>query len=107
MEAIPRDLFFLEAGDVTGWLDRLEASDKPAYDAIIARLERLEDGNLGDYDWAGNVVELRFIRTGPGYRLYVGLDGDLAIILWAGIKKTQDADVKAANRLWKDYKDGK
>jgi len=107
VEAIPRDLFFFEAGGVPAWLDRLEESDKAGYDAIIVRLERLEDGNLGDYDWTGNVIELRFIRTGPGYRLYVGLDGDLAIILWAGIKKTQDADIKIANRLWKEYKHAK
>jgi putative addiction module killer protein len=105
VEARPRDILFFEAGRVSEWLDQLENSDQGAYDAIVARLERLEDGNLGDYDWTGNVIELRFIRTGPGYRLYVGLDGDLAIILWAGIKKTQDADVRIANRLWKEYKD--
>jgi putative addiction module killer protein len=65
----------------------------------------VEDGNLGDYKPAGNVLELRFLRTGPGYRLYVGIDGDLVIVLWAGVKKTQEADIKIANRLWKEYRD--
>jgi len=105
VDARPRDIFFFEAGGVFGWLDDLENTDAEAYDAIIARLERVEDGNLGDYKPAGNVLELRFLQTGPGYRLYFGIDGDLVIILWAGIKKTQEADIKTANRLWKEYND--
>lgn len=87
-------------------MDELEKSDNEAYDAIIARLERVEDGNLGDYKPAGDVLELRFLNTGPGYRLYFGIDGDLVIILWAGTKKTQDSDIKIAEKLWKEYKDG-
>lgn len=106
MEARPREIFFLESGRVPDWLDRLEHSDTDAYDAIIARLERAEDGNLGDYGPAGKVLELRFLKTGPGYRIYFGIDGDFIVILWAGVKKTQDADIKVAEKLWKEYKDG-
>jgi putative addiction module killer protein len=106
VEARPRDIYFLESGRVPEWLDALEASDVDAYDAIVARLERAEDGNLGDYDSAGKVLEFRFIKTGPGYRIYFGIDGDLIIILWAGVKKTQDSDIKIAEKLWKEYKNG-
>ena len=105
MEPRPRDIFFLESGGVAEWLDALEATDPASYDQIIARLERVEDGNFGDYGPAGNVLELRFLRTGPGYRVYFGLHDDLVILLRAGAKKTQQADIRIANKLWKEYKD--
>lgn len=105
MEVRPKDIHFLEAGGVVEWLDELEKRDTKSYDAIVARLERLEDGNFGDYGPAGNVLELRFRMTGPGYRLYFGLHDDIVIILMAGTKKTQDADIMLANRLWKEYND--
>lgn len=105
MEARPKDIHFLEAGGVPEWLDELEKKDAQSYDAIVARLERVEDGNFGDYGPAGNVLELRFIRTGPGYRLYFGLHDDIVIILRAGTKKTQSADIEIGNKLWKEYND--
>jgi putative addiction module killer protein len=106
VEAHPREIFFFEPGHVSEWLDELEEANQDAYDAIVSRLERVEEGNFGDYGPAGEVLELRFIRTGPGYRIYFGRDGDLVIILHAGIKKSQDADIKIANKLWRQYKDG-
>jgi len=105
LEARPRVILFFEAGRVPEWLDDLEQRDPEAYDAIVARLERVEDGNLGDYGPAGKVLELRFIRTGRGYRIYFGVQDDMVIILWAGTKKTQDADISVANRLSKEYND--
>jgi putative addiction module killer protein len=106
VEARPREILFYEAGRVPDWLERIEDTDEESYDAIVARLERAEEGNLGDYGPAGDVFEFRFIRTGPGYRLYFGMDGDLIIILWAGTKKTQGADIRMANELWQEYKNG-
>ena len=105
MEARRREILFLEAGGVTEWLEKLETKDVEAYDAIIARLERIEEGNLGDFGPAGKVLELRFIKTGPGYRIYFGEHNDIVIILKAGTKKTQDADIREANRLWQQYND--
>jgi putative addiction module killer protein len=107
VEARPREIVFLEAGGVPEWLDNLEITDQDAYDTIIARLERVEDGNFGDYGPVGKILELRFIKTGPGYRLYFGTHKDIVVILWAGIKKTQDSDIRIANKLWKEYNDGK
>jgi putative addiction module killer protein len=105
VEVRPKDILFLEAGGVTEWLDELEARDPESYDAIIARLERVEEGNYGDYGPAGKVLELRFLKAGPGYRLYFGEHNDIVVILKAGTKKTQDADIKVANNLWKEYND--
>jgi putative addiction module killer protein len=106
MEARPQEIYFLEAGGVDVWLDKLEDTDEAAHDAIVARLERVEDGNFGDSGPAGSVKELRF-HIGPGYRLYFGQHEDIVILLRAGIKKTQNADIKIAEKLWSDYKDGK
>jgi putative addiction module killer protein len=105
VEARPQEINFLEAGGVEAWLDELELSDEAAYDAIVARLERVEDGNFGDYGRAGNVLELRFRMAGPGYRIYFGRHDDIVVLLRAGVKKTQDADIAVANELWKEYND--
>lgn len=82
--------------------------DTAVYDAIIARLERVEEGNFGDCGpVGGGVHELRFMMTGPGYRVYFGEhDGDIVIILGAGVKRTQDADIEAARKLWAEYNNG-
>jgi putative addiction module killer protein len=90
-------------GPTAEWLDALERKDTVSYDAIIARLERVEEGNSGDCEPAGSVMELRFLMTGPGYRLYFGQHDDMVIILRAGTKKTQEVDIKIANKLWKEY----
>jgi putative addiction module killer protein len=45
------------------------------------------------------------IHYGPGYRLYVGLDGDVLIVLLSGgDKSTQDADIRLAQAYWEDYR---
>lgn len=63
----PGEILFLEDGRFPEWMDVLESHDSAAYDAIVARLERVEEGNLGDCgSVGGGVSELRFIKTGPG-----------------------------------------
>lgn len=104
MEARPREILFLEDGNVKEWLERLEDRDTSAYDSIIARLERVEDGNFGDRDSCGKgVSELRFITTGPGYRIYFGEHSDMVVLLRAGTKKTQRTDILIAQNLWEQY----
>jgi putative addiction module killer protein len=42
---------------------------------------------------------------GPGYRVYFSRDGEKLIILLAGgTKRRQQADIKAAQARWLDYK---
>lgn len=84
------------------WLTRLrDLKVKAAIDTRIARLRR---GLLGDCSSVGEgVLELR-IDFGPGYRIYVADDGESILLLCAGSKKTQRADVAAAKRHWKAYR---
>jgi len=71
---------------------------------IKSRLERVEEGNLGDFKSVGQgVFELR-INYGPGYRLYFGQVGlTIVVILIAGDKSTQEQDIRQAIEYWTDY----
>ena len=45
------------------------------------------------------------IDWGPGYRVYLGKDGDkLVILLGGGTKKRQQKDIDRAKELWLEYK---
>ena len=72
---------------------------------IVARLDRLKAGLLGDWkSVGGGVCELR-IDHGPGYRVYYGQAGKtLILLLCGGDKSTQAKDIEIANAYWKDYK---
>ncbi|MEG4321922.1 MULTISPECIES: type II toxin-antitoxin system RelE/ParE family toxin [unclassified Microcoleus] len=84
------------------WLDSLR--DRNVRVRIKSRLDRVEEGNLGDVKSVGEgVFELR-INYGPGYRLYFGQVGlTIVVILVAGDKSTQEQDIRQAIAYWKDY----
>ena len=64
-----------------------------------------EDGNLGKHrSVGGGVIELK-IHFGPGYRLYLGQEGEnLIILLCGGDKGTQGKDIRRAQYYWRDYR---
>jgi putative addiction module killer protein len=72
---------------------------------IMARVFRMRDGNFGDWAAVGEgVFELR-IHSGPGYRIYYGRQGEvLVLLLCAGSKKAQGADIEKAKRYWREWK---
>jgi putative addiction module killer protein len=75
---------------------------------VTKALARIEGGNLSNVQGVGQgVLECR-IDFGPGYRVYVAKDGDrLVILLGGGSKKRQGLDIRAAQFLWKQYKERK
>ena len=77
MEPRPRILKFFKnhrGTPFTEWMESLESEDIHA--TILVRLDRVEDGNLGDCKFEGDgVYELRF-NVGPGWRVYFGQTGD-------------------------------
>ena len=70
---------------------------------ILARIDRLQAGNLGDRkSLGGGLYELR-IAYGPGYRLYFVKRGlDLVLLLCGGDKGSQSRDIEQARRLAKE-----
>jgi putative addiction module killer protein len=83
------------------WLDRL--GDQEAFNRILKRIDRVETGNLGEWDSVGEGVFELVLDFGPGYRVYFGQDGDLVVLLLGGIKKTQERDISKAKEYWRDY----
>ncbi|MYN17355.1 type II toxin-antitoxin system RelE/ParE family toxin [Rugamonas sp. FT107W] len=74
--------------------------DRRARACIQVRIDRAEDGNLGDHKFVGDGVSEMRIDYGPGYRLYYTFRGTSLIILLAGGDKSSQAkDIAAAQAL--------
>jgi len=84
--------------EFASWLSGLR--DKQGRAKILARIDRLEDGNPGKTRSAGaGVVEMK-IDFGPGYRVYYIQRGQrLILLLCGGDKGTQANDIKRAKAL--------
>ena len=77
------------------WLDDL--SDIQARARVLARIDRLADGNPGDVTAVGVGVSEMRIDYGPGYRVYFVIRRcELIILLAGGDKHTQARDIKSA-----------
>lgn len=84
------------------WFEELDA---PARAKVTAALVRIEQGNLSNLKSVGAGVSEYRIDFGPGYRVYLGRDGNvLVILLTGGTKKRQQRDIERAHEYWKDYK---
>ncbi len=79
------------------WFAGLDSSVRAK---VAAALARLEQGNLSNIKSVGaGVLEYR-IDFGPGYRVYLGRDGDvLLILLTGGTKQRQRRDIETATRF--------
>ena len=80
------------------WLSGLR--DRHGRAKILARIDRMEEGNPGKTRSVGaGVVEMK-IDFGPGYRVYFIQRGDVVIVLLCGGEKsTQDNDIRRAKAL--------
>ena len=87
---------------VQDWLDSLK--DRRVRAAALRRIDRAALGNFGDHKpCREGVMEMR-LDIGPGFRLYYFRHGDdLVVLLCAGDKGSQDADIKKAIEFRKDY----
>ena len=87
-----------QAEEFSGWLHRLR--DANAVARIVDRIRRMEMGKPGDAKSVGHgILEMR-IDYGPGYRIYyVHRGAQIVILLCGGDKRTQQQDVKRAQKL--------
>jgi putative addiction module killer protein len=84
------------------WFDDL---DRQAASKVTIAVERLRLGNFSNIKGVGAGVQEYRINWGPGYRLYLGRDGETVVLLLiGGTKQRQDDDIKEAQQLWADYK---
>ena len=84
------------------WFNRLDAA---AAAKITIAVARLGVGNLSNVKGVGSGVLEHRIDFGPGYRIYLGRDGDtVVILLGGGTKQRQQRDIAAALARWTDYK---
>lgn len=89
-----------QTSDFVKWLRALK--DSRARTKIVARIDRLQHGLVGDAKYFDGIGELR-IDYGPGYRVYFVQRGQtLVILLCGGDKKTQDRDVRKAIEMSKE-----
>jgi len=88
---------------VSEWLESVR--DKDAAARLRIRMYRLRRGLFGDVKSVGQgVLELRE-DIGPGYRLYIARHGNaLIVLLCAGSKRTQAADIRQAQVYWTEWK---
>ncbi|MDR0583261.1 MAG: type II toxin-antitoxin system RelE/ParE family toxin [Treponema sp.] len=80
------------------WLKKLR--DTVGKGLILVRIDRLEEGNPGDWGAVGGgLFEMR-IHYGPGYRVYYKNEGsEIIILLCGGDKSTQQADIEQAQKI--------
>ena len=75
--------------------------------AIDARIKHLQHGKKGDWRAVGEgVCELRFLQTGPGWRVYFHETnlGTLILLLLGGDKSSQQRDIRQAQAILKALK---
>lgn len=84
------------------WFNQLDAFSAAR---VTIQIERLKCGHLTSIKALGRGLHEIRIDTGPGYRIYVGRQGDELIILLAGgTKHRQDADIATARLRLEDYR---
>jgi putative addiction module killer protein len=84
------------------WLRKLR--DQKAKIAVIRRVNRMEFGNFGDHKFLRDGVSQLRIDVGPGYRISYAIAGKtIVLLLCAGDKGTQGADIERACALWQDW----
>ena len=83
------------------WIDALR--DRQARARIQVRIERLANGNAGQYRRISAAVSELKIDYGPGYRVYYTEHrGELIILLAGGDKSSQRRDIETAIMLADD-----
>lgn len=87
---------------VKEWMLSLDTSVRVK---IVKRLERIYDGNFGDFKQIeNNLYELKF-KLGKGYRIYYTIQGNKIILLLnAGDKSQQSKDILKAKEYLKELK---
>lgn len=87
---------------IVDWLNSL---DKTTKTRIVSRLDRINEGNFGDFKkLSDDISELRF-KFGKGYRIYYTEYNDIIILLInGGDKSDQQKDIENAKKLLQEWR---
>ena len=84
------------------WYERL---DSVAATKVYATLMRIEASNFSDSKRLKGGIWERRIHSGPGFRLYYGIERQRYVVMLAGgTKRTQRGDISKATKRWYEYK---
>lgn len=84
--------------EFTKWLETLP--DVKVRGVVLARIERLGRGLLGDVEPVGEGVSELRIHVGAGWRVYfIQRGAELIVLLAGGSKRTQKKDIQQAKSL--------
>ena len=88
----------VKSGIFLRWLKGLR--DRRAQARIAIRIDRIEEGNLGDHKPVVQGVSEMRVPVGKGYRVYYTIpDNRLVILLCGGDKSSQQQDIKHAQQM--------
>jgi putative addiction module killer protein len=84
--------------DFDSWF--LKLKDKTVKTKLLSRIDRVKNGNFGDFKSLGsNLFELRFF-FGNGFRIYYTIQNrQIVFLLTGGDKSTQQNDIENALSL--------
>lgn len=86
------------------WINGIK--DRITRARIRRRVDRMEQGNYGDYKILGDGVNELRLHFGPGYRIYFAeLNDVIVILLCGGDKGAQKNDVKIAKQYWRELQE--
>lgn len=92
----------LKSATFERWFDGLR--DHEAQARVVARIRRLSLGNPGDVKAVGSGISEMRVDYGPGYRVYYAQRGNALVLLCCGgDKRTQNADIRRAIAIAKDW----
>ena len=98
-------LEYLDCNGHSPYAEWFEGLGAEAAAKIAVAVTRMAHGNFSNVKGVGGGVYECRIDFGPGYRIYLGKDGDrLVILLAGGSKKRQQRDIRNAMARWQDYK---
>ncbi|MET3595875.1 MULTISPECIES: type II toxin-antitoxin system RelE/ParE family toxin [Mesorhizobium] len=101
-------LEFLEIDGHSPFRTWFRSLDSRAAAKVTVALARIEQGNIASLKSVGAGVLEHRIDWGPGYRLYLGRDGEeLVILLAGGTKRRQQVDITTAQGRWQEYRQRK
>jgi putative addiction module killer protein len=87
---------------VDDWIASLNDARTEA--RIMARIDRLAQGNFGDCKSLGRSLHELRLDIGPGYRIYYAMIGRTCVLLLnGGDKSKQSSDIERARKFFKDY----